>query len=527
MTVIARLQVENYKRITAVEIIPGEGETFIPIIGDNEQGKTSLLDAIVAAIGGKSYMPSHPVRVGEDEGAVRIELSNGLVVRRIFDAEGGGSIVVESADGARYPSPQAVLDKLYTSVAFDPISFTRLEPKKQLEALRRLVTLDVDVDALRAANKDDYDARRDVNRDVVRLQAEVDRLDTPDMPGQRPAQVDEAAIVAELQGAAETNAGIERRRAGRVRAQENLERYDSDIADLERRIAELQEQLQTVRTNREELATQIESAEPLPDLVDTTDVARRLEEARATNALVGRFDALAVAKINLEREQGRSEAFTKAMEEREGKVAKAFQNAKMPVEGLSFGENEVLFNGLPLAQASAAQQLRISTAIGMAQAPDLRVMLVRDASLLDKKGYALLAQMAAEAQPEPFQFWVEAVADGEKVGIIMEAGAVAGAPAPAPIDKGARRKKADKSGETAAKSAGNGPPEPESLIDGPEVAEGADGAPGGPTAENDAPWVADAQEQPVQLQPEPEPEPEAPPQEGDFRPVTDTSSLFD
>lgn len=157
---ITRLQAENFKKLRAVEIIPGEG-AVVDIRGRNAQGKSSVLDAIAAALGGKSVMPNKPVRSGEERGAIRIEIDGGeLVIRRTFTADGGGQIVVENAEGFRPGSPQKMLDGLYAAVAFDPLAFSREKPEEQYRILRGLVKLAVDPDALERANKADYDARR-------------------------------------------------------------------------------------------------------------------------------------------------------------------------------------------------------------------------------------------------------------------------------------------------------------------------------------------------------------------------------
>ena len=71
----------------------------------------------------------------------------------------------------------------------------------------------------------------------------------------------------------------------------------------------------------------------------------------------------------------------------------------------------------------------MSAAIAMAADPKIRVMLVRDGSLLDQRSMGILAEMIAE---NDYQLWIELLEDGGKTGIILEDGAIAGAAAPEP-----------------------------------------------------------------------------------------------
>ena len=79
---INKLEIENVKRVKAVRLKPSD--TGLTIIGgNNNQGKTSVLDAITWALGGNRYKPSNATR----EGSVippnlKITMSNGLVVER-------------------------------------------------------------------------------------------------------------------------------------------------------------------------------------------------------------------------------------------------------------------------------------------------------------------------------------------------------------------------------------------------------------------------------------------------------------
>ncbi|NOK23753.1 AAA family ATPase, partial [Corallococcus carmarthensis] len=60
---INKLEIENVKRVKAVKIEPTS--TGLTIVGGkNNQGKTSVLDAIAWGLGGNKYRPSQPEREG-------------------------------------------------------------------------------------------------------------------------------------------------------------------------------------------------------------------------------------------------------------------------------------------------------------------------------------------------------------------------------------------------------------------------------------------------------------------------------
>lgn len=453
MTVVTRLQIENYRRIKAVEIRPGEGANIVPIIGKNAQGKSSILDAIMAALGGKSYLPDHPVHRGEDEAAIRVELSNGLVIRRIIDKDGSGSILVENQDGMRPGSPQAMLDKLYTSVAFDPLAFTRLKPAEQLEQLRRLVKIEVDLDELATRRKVQFDQRTEWNREVKTWEGQLAGFADVGEPKE---PIDTGELGARINSASASNTEIEQRRVRREAAERSINDMMERETEMVAEIGRKQRQLEEMQMERFTKEKQLADAEPLPELVDVSELTQQLREAEVHNRQVQRAKEKKALQARVDALKAKAEEATKFLENIDKAKEDAFAKAEMPVEGLKFGDGEVLFNDFPLNEASSAEQLRASVAIGVAQSPDLKVMLVRDASLLDEDGLAQLAQMAVESG---HQFWIESVDRAGAVGIIIEDGAVKDAETPPPIDKGKRRPK------KTPEAAQGAQPEPKDMIE--------------------------------------------------------------
>src|SRR5690606_29737088 len=133
----------------------------------------------------------------------------------------------------------------------------------------------------------------------------------------------------------------------------------------------------------DELSERLANAEPLPDPIDTSAIRAEIARAREHNVLVEHATRRLETIIEAEGLEQQSEALTRAMEDRNEAKAKAIAAASLPVPGLAFGDGTVTLAGVPFDQASDAEQLRASVAIAMALNPRLRVLRVRDGSLLD------------------------------------------------------------------------------------------------------------------------------------------------
>ena len=138
---IIRLKVENIKKIKAVEIV-AQDNNFIEITGKNAQGKSSIMDSIAMALGGKALIPSEPIRHGEKYGLIEVNIGD-FTVRRLFNAD-GSTIKITNKDGSSKNSPQKFLDEIVGSLSFDPVSFMNMEPKKQAEIFKNLAGINTD-----------------------------------------------------------------------------------------------------------------------------------------------------------------------------------------------------------------------------------------------------------------------------------------------------------------------------------------------------------------------------------------------
>lgn len=438
---IVKLHAENFKRLGVVEITP-EGNV-VTIGGNNGEGKSSVLDAIFVALKGRAVAPPKPIRKGEEKAVIKLDMGELVVTRTFHQKEGEtftDNLKVESAEGLRYATkPQDVLNALLGEVGFDPFEFVNLKPNAQAARLLEMVPLSIDLDEFKAADSSDYANRRDTNRDVERLRAQVAGIPEEEVPADAP---DRAALTEALGNAADTNAGIERERVQRDNARREAEAEKARAADARERAeaarreaAQYDEAAKAHDQRSVDLTEALEKMPALAEPVDTVALREQLTKAEATLAAIERQGRRKALVAELTAAEEKAQGYTTAMANRAAERNKALAEAEMPVPGLAFALNEkgepvLTYEGLPFDkdQISTAIQLRVSTAIGMAANPRLRVLRISDGSLLDSNSMKMLTEMA---EAEDFQLWIEVVGDGG-VGIVMENGTVRGDPEPEP-----------------------------------------------------------------------------------------------
>jgi hypothetical protein len=364
---------------------------------------------------------------------IQADLGNLIVKRTITRGKAGGKyttkLTVEAANGGKYSKPQEAIDGFMGALSMDPVAFMSAEPKKQFDMLRRFVP-GVDFEAIDAANKADFDKRTEVNREIKQRQNAAAAIVVPDDLPAEP--IDEAALLERMTNAAQVNAGIEQDRAGRLRAAETRDHLLDKAKEMRLRAEGLRRQAEEADKEASEcqdraatMSSQLIALPPLPPLEDVTELRLEVNRAREVNAQIARRAERDRLLAEASQKEWDAEAYTDAIEARTKEKQEAIAAAVMPVEGLGFGDQVVLFNGHPIKQASGAQQLRISVAIAMAANPELRVIRIRDGNSLDPDNLQLLREMAAE---KDFQVWIERVETSGKVGFVIEDGRVVASP---------------------------------------------------------------------------------------------------
>jgi len=422
---IVRLTASNVKRLKAVDMTPPED--MVVIAGKNAQGKTSLLDAIMYALAGKRALPTEPMRRGEHKAEVVVDLGD-IIVKRVFERT-GTRLEVTSKDGAKYASPQAVLDGLVGKLTFDPLMFTRLDDKSRAETLRGVVGLDtgkLDMERERL-----YNMRRDINRKASSLTAQLEAMPEIDKEAGQ-LEVSSSEILARIDTAQATNNGIEEEK----RACRELESHLAAQKTVETRLAEqvrelgqaldaagkaLGEHRNTIVGTKAKLVGAVTSAEK-SERIDLGPLRQELGALEERNRHARENARRSATDAELDTVQKQADMLTNDMAALDKEKAKLLDAVNWPIEGLAIDDRGVTYNDTEWSQCSSAEQLQVSMAIGLAVNPKLRILLIRDGSLLDDESMAAVRELAKDRQA---QIWLERVSPDGQATVVIEDGQIA------------------------------------------------------------------------------------------------------
>jgi hypothetical protein len=454
---IVRLSIENVKQVRVMDVMPNRYVTKIS--GANGAGKTSALDAVFHALAPRKTITPTLLRQGEKKGFIRVETNTHIITRHL-DQKGGTLEIESKSNKMLIKAPDDWLQEITGELGFDPLRFMRLKPEEQFDVLKGLVKLEADLDDLQLRNETD-------SRTITDRKAEARRLETlrdhtvvdRNLPAE-PINVDDLLSEARAISAFNTNIEAQRReREDETNVRNQLVRA---IEERTKRINELRAELQRLEganNSDSELLGKanatINAWKPLPEPKDRAAIDEQISASSATNARINSNNANREQQQRLDTEvkniKDDLEKLEKNIRERKLTIARTLEKAKFPVPGLSFETQEegsagrerknpkkiVTYNGLPLSDASSAEQIRVSTAIGMAGKPEMRFLLIREGSLLDDNGWSILEEMAHE---HGFQILAEQVDTSGKVGIFLQNGEVKAVNQPEPEKKTAAKK---------------------------------------------------------------------------------------
>jgi len=422
---IVSFDIENVKRVQAVRVTPAEtGLTTLG--GDNYQGKSSCLDAIMSALGGEKFTPSDPVHAGAKKGQTVVKLSNDITVTRSF-TDKGTYLKIDAPHSDK--SGQGLLNEFINSFALNLSSFLTITDKARAAILLEIIGVDL-------TPFDEKSAKLEADR------LAIGRLEVKAKGHAESMPYDEAAgatlmtptdIMAELERMVNANAKNREIREKAETWEANIKRQGEKLKDkqertldakkrLERAEAEGKEQYQIICNMEDDYKKAIKASENLKD-EDTTELKTKLAEIDAMNARI---------RQNLERDKAFEDVSTHheeylglqhQIENIRDKKQALLNDAHMPLEELSVENSILTYKGHAWDCMSHADQLVAATAICQAINPNMGFVLIDKLESMDLK---TLNEFGAWLEKEELQAITTRVSKGSENSVIIEDGLVVG-----------------------------------------------------------------------------------------------------
>lgn len=400
---INRLEIENVKRIRAVTVEPAANGLTI-IGGRNEQGKTSVLDAIAWALGGDRFKPSQPIRDGSViPPTLNIRLSNGLIVERK-----GKNSDLKVTDPTGQKSGQQLLNEFVEQLALDLPRFMAAPSNEKAKTLLRIIGVEDQVVALERQEADIYNRRRAIGQ--IADQKRKFAQEQPYYPDAPKEPISAAELIRQQQEILARNGDNQRKR-------QNLAYLESQAADIQRRIDELLEKQRMIQAD---LEIARKSALDLHD-ESTEELERNLAQIDEINRKV---------RANLDRDKAEEDALahenqynalTAELERVRKTKADLLEGAALPLPGLSVENGELTYNGFKWDNLSGSAQLRVATAIVRRLNPNCGFVLL---DKLEQMDLETLREFGAWLESEGLQAIATRVSTGDECSIIIEDGYV-------------------------------------------------------------------------------------------------------
>ena len=405
---INQLEIENVKRIKAVKIEPKE--TGLTIIGgNNNQGKTSVLDAIAWALGGEKYKPSQAVREGSMVPPnLHLVMSNGLVVERK-----GKNSTLKVTDPNGKKAGQQLLNEFIEQLALDLPKFMNASGKEKADALLQIIGVGPQLIELDQKEKELYQERLYVGRTAdqkEKFAKEMTYYD--DVPKEL---ISPSELIKQQQEILARNGENERKRSAAVALNAERNRLAEKVNALKEELERYQAQL--IRVDHD-MNIAYKTAEELHD-----ESTAELEVSIANIDEINRK-----IRANLDKEKAEDDAreylanyekLTGQIENIRQKRTALLDAAELPLAGLSVKDGELIYNGQKWDNMSGSDQLKVSTAIVRKLNPNCGFVLLDKLEQMDMQTLEAFGQWL---EGEGLQAIATRVSTGDECSIIIEDG---------------------------------------------------------------------------------------------------------
>ena len=407
---INKLEIENVKRIKAVKIEPtANGLTIVG--GNNNQGKTSVLDSIAWALGGDKYRPSQAQREGSAiPPTLHLVMSNGLVVDRK-----GKNSSLKVTDPSGQKGGQQLLNEFVEQLALDLPKFMEASGKEKAQVLLKIIGVGDQLEALDKREKELYNRRLAIGQIADQKQKFADEQKYyPEAPKELISPSD---LIKQQQEILARNGENQKKR-------EQVKKYENSVFFLRQSVDSMREQLAEEEKKLQEAEENLRISQMnAQDLQDESTA--ELEESIANIEEINRK-----VRANLDKDKAEEDAreykneyaeLTKEIENTRNAKTDLLKTAELPLPELSVRDGELTYKGQQWDNMSGSDRLKVSAAIVRKLNPKCGFVLL---DKLEQMDLQTLNEFGEWLEQEGLQAIATRVSTGGECSIIIEDGYV-------------------------------------------------------------------------------------------------------
>lgn len=402
---INKLEIENVKRIKAVKLEPKENGLTI-IGGNNNQGKTSVLDSIAWALGGEKYKPSQAAREGSViPPTLHIVMNNGLVVERK-----GKNNSLKVTDPSGQKAGQQLLNEFVEQLALDLPKFMESSGREKARTLLQIIGVGDQLDTLDKEEKELYNERLYIGRTAD--QKEKFAKEQPYYPDAPKELVSPSELIRQQQEILAQNGENQRKRERLHELEQEYQKVNEQIEMLLRKQSEIESGLVIARKSASDLHD--ESTAELEESISNIEEINRKVRANLDKDK---------AEDDAREYRNKYDSLTSKINEVRDKKMKLLDSADLPLPELSVKDGELVYKGQQWDNMSGSDRLKVSTAIVRKLNPKCGFVLL---DKLEQMDLDTLKEFGVWLENEGLQAIATRVSTDEECSIIIEDGYVVG-----------------------------------------------------------------------------------------------------
>lgn len=428
-----RLEFENFKNIDK-KIVEINGKSLV-ILGKNKKGKSSVIQAITSTMDSKQ-LPSVSIKEGEEHAKILHTIAGTMggepveyTIELIFSPKNQkGRIVVYDKDGNQMKTPATLIKSLIGNVSFDPMKWYNESKDKKLRTIKEVSKcgkevdiINIDIENLKSSMKAKNDRADDLSVSIQNKGMSPEEIEKYSTPVDITAIQNEFNVVSgNQQKWDQFNQQVNQERLKVQSANNTIAQASNETnrinAEMQRLQLSLQNQ-QNIIKEQTEIADKANHNIKVGDewlsrnlRPSADEVNARLTLATDHNVRSQQIAFTGDQQKEMMKLRDEAEKIKGDIKKLEKKCTDLIEKSQLNIPGLSYTNNEIFINGLPLeeGQINKSDLIEISIEIAIALNPNYKVVFIHDGSLFDKehlksfvkriedRGYIVIIEIVAE-----------------------------------------------------------------------------------------------------------------------------------